>query len=622
LKIQLVAAVVTCALPMAIAIAIVPGGALAYTISNSLSDGCHERITSEALRAARTTLATAAALKATNDEQALIDDLQFTPDADMKDLGGVTFLLGVRDNDLKGRGAQDLSQLAEVHGDPAHQNEHCLRAGDQKEPGGTAAAVSSCRAFIRGRVLEALAGLDASGAPDVARRTSLTVHLALRGQIDAPLPTYYVRMGQAVHAIQDSFTHTYRTSDEMKITTTLDWLDQVNGTLVESRDGPGHATALDRCDDPDALRKTRRILATEASTAVLRATLDPTKTMDQKIASVDGILDMYLSYSPGCTSDNRWCDAPENQYKNPTGCTCSVGRKNGGLWAALSGAVLAMLGMARRLRRRRWGRAAASALTMVGAVLLLTAGNARADSGAPKSPDPDEPTTKTTVKPSSNPSAPPTTTTKTTVPGPTPSTPATTATTVTTPKTTTMTVTMPTDTEKHGPPPPKLVPVAEPGPRDVTATAWGASLAASGSIDNPALAAALGLRMRLNSHWIFGLDGEANPWIGHAFAVRPGALNVYGTAIFQLPLAYEDFNVRSSVSLGASYLLMDLYGAPQGSLGLYADVSFLGLAWKLSRTFYLITNPLNIASPIPQLKGVPLTYPQYRFTLGLEVYLG
>jgi hypothetical protein len=166
------------------------------------------------------------------------------------------------------------------------------------------------------------------------------------------------------------------------------------------------------------------------------------------------------------------------------------------------------------------------------------------------------------------------------------------------------------------------VPVAEPGPRDVRATAWGAFLGASGSIDNPALAGTLGLRMRANSTWIFGLDGEWNPWIGHAFAVRAGVANFYGTAILQLPLAYENFNLRSSVSLGASYLLMNLYGAPKGSLGLYADVSFLGLAWKLSRSYYLIINPVNVAIPVPQLKGVPLTYTQYRFTLGLEAYLG
>jgi hypothetical protein len=33
-------------------------------------------------------------------------------------------------------------------------------------------------------------------------------------------------------------------------------------------------------------------------------------------------------------------------------------------------------------------------------------------------------------------------------------------------------------------------------------------------------------------------------------------------------------------------------------------------------------NPLNFAMPIPQLSGVPLTYSQYRVTIGLEIYGG
>jgi hypothetical protein len=166
------------------------------------------------------------------------------------------------------------------------------------------------------------------------------------------------------------------------------------------------------------------------------------------------------------------------------------------------------------------------------------------------------------------------------------------------------------------------VPVVEPGPRDVSATAWGGFLGASGSLDNPALAGTVGLRLRANSRWIFGLDAEWNPWIGHATTIKPGVANLYATGILQLPLAYENFNLRSSLSLGGSRLLMYLYGAPNGSTGFFADVNFLGLAWKASRSFYLIINPVNIAIPIPQLKGVPLMYPQYRFTVGLEMYLG
>ncbi|MDP9002801.1 MAG: hypothetical protein M3O46_22155 [Myxococcota bacterium] len=609
--------------------------ARAYTISNILSRGCHENITSDALRAVRAQqLAGAGLIQADANEQALIDDLQFTPDADMNDLGAVTLLLGVRDNDLKGRGSQDLSQLAEVHGDPAGQDEHCLRANDQKEPGGSAAAVANCRAFIHSRVIEALAGLDASGNPDKAKRTTLGVHLALRGYVNASLPTYYVRMGQAIHAIEDSFTHTYRTADERQITVVLDWIDEVNGTLVESRDGPGHATELDRCDDPDELRKTRRVLATAASTEILRATLDPqNKTPDEKLAAADAVLDAYLTYSPGCTFANDWCNAPENRYKNAAGCGCTAARTTEDLGMALPGAALAGVFVARRRRRLRLLSPSKIAQALLLATpFLFQAGSARAQSdtrGGPTQADAgaNEPVTRTVMVPprpatDSSAAKPATVITTTTVPGETPTTPGTTATKVVTPQTTTITLTTPTQPDKHKPPPPTVVPIPEPGPRDVSATAWGAFAGAAGSIENPALVAALGVRLRLNSHWIFGLDGEWNPWLAHGATVRAGVANFYGTGILQFPLAYENFNLRSSLSLGGSYLLMNLYGAPKGSLGLFADISFLGLAWKVSRTFYLITNPVNIAIPVPQLKGVPFTYPQYRFTIGLELYLG
>src|SRR5579864_6539795 len=145
----------------------------AYTVKNIFSRGCHEEITSAALRTVRGELATAAPLPATADEQALIDDLQFTPDSDMKDLGGATLLVAVRDNDLKGRGSEDVTQLAAVHGNPDGQQEHCLRSQDQDEPSGSESAVAACRAFVRGKILEALDGLDAAGKPDPTKRTSL-----------------------------------------------------------------------------------------------------------------------------------------------------------------------------------------------------------------------------------------------------------------------------------------------------------------------------------------------------------------------------------------------------------------------------------------------------------------
>ena len=543
----------------------IPASAPAYTVSTLISPGCHEQITSAALRAVRLEGQLAPPLPLTRDERALVDDLEFTPEADMKDLGAATLLISVRDNDLKGRDSADLARLAGIHGNPDNQDEHCLRSAAQDEPTGSAEAVLACRVFIRGRVVEALEGLGADGTPDLARRTSLPLFLALRGHVDASLPTYYVRLGQAIHAVEDSFSHTYRTADGMKITVALNWIDEANRVRVESRDGPTHASELDVCDDPDALRTSKRQLATEASIALLRATLDPLTTKDQKMTTVDGILDQYLSYSPGCTFDNQWCNAPERQYKDNASKTlgCSSGG-GGGLLAGLLGLLALWLPS-----RRRSAGYATVALLLVVTALVLPAGRAQAAEPAPAAAKPAE-------------------------------------------------------EEKHAPPPPVTTPVPQPGPHDPSEGAWGAYLGASGSVDRPAAALQLGVRRRLSTHWTVGLDGEWNPWVSiyGPRALKAGVLNGSGVVILRFPLAYENFNLRTTLNLGVSYLLFDLYGAPKGSLGLYGAISPLGLEWKLSRTFLLIINPLSISLPVPQLRGVPLSYPQYRFNVGLGILAG
>jgi hypothetical protein len=143
-------------------------------------------------------------------------------------------------------------------------------------------------------------------------------------------------------------------------------------------------------------------------------------------------------------------------------------------------------------------------------------------------------------------------------------------------------------------------------------------------VNHEAVAATLGARLRLSRHWTFGVDGEWNPWIAvnGTTSLRSGAFNGYGTVILRMPLAYEQFNLRSTLNFGVSRLLMDLYGAPKGTTGIYAGISPLGLEWKMSRAFYLVVNPLNFALPVPQLKGVPFSYWQYRVTIGLEIYAG
>jgi hypothetical protein len=538
----------------------------AYTISSAISSGCHEQITTAALRAVRQDLTTAAPLRADENEQALIDDVGFPVPGDLDDLGGVTLLLGVRDNDLKGRQANDITQLALVHGDPALQREHCLRSSDDDEPGGSQSAVAACRDFIHERIGQALAGLDATGAPDAANRTSLSVYLALRHRVDAPLPTYYLRIGQAIHALEDSFTHTFRTADGMQITTALNWVDEASGTLDEQRDGPPHASDLDRCDDADDLRAGKHRLATEAATALLRATLDPARSNADKAADADAVLDQYLGYAPGCSFDNGWCQAPERKYGNGQafGCSLSGRARPASLPAAVA---LLALGLARRRRRTRSrsrGRARAVALACLAAAALASPARADApDDGRAAGPDPGA--NASSEKPAA-------------------------------------------------PPPANAAPTG----------AWGGYLGGSGSFDYGALAAALGGRFRASRHWTLGLDAEWNPWfsVNGASSVRAGAFNGYATAILRIPLRQERFDLRTTANLGVSTLLIDLYGAPKWSTGLFMGLSPLGVEWAISPRLFLIFNPLGYALPIPQLHGIPFAFPQYRATVGLELYSG
>lgn len=563
----------------------------AYTVESAATVGCHERITSEALRTVRETISSAAPITPTDDERALIDDLQFDPDDDMLDLGAVALLLGVRDNDLKGRGSDDLTELANVHGDPAHQDEHCLRGLDDDEPDGTNRAIAGCRSYIERRVGEAIDALDDAGEP--TKRTGLDVHLAIRGGIEARLPGFYVHIGQALHALQDGFTHTYRNPDGRHVTVALNWLEVASGELEEGRDGPPHLEVLDDCDGETELQQLRRELAVDASTRVLAAALTPGKTRDEKLAAVSLVLADYFTVDPGCTSANAWCDAAEADLPEP-GCGCAAAGADVPRGAGVALLLAAGAAVVARRRSRRTPAAAVLAVAMTAAAPAA----AQEEPSAAPAPSP--------VSPAVEPLTPPPTAT----PSPEPTTPKEAA--------------KVEEVEKGAIPPPRVVPVGEPGPPNPDESAWGFAILGAGSIDKPGFAIAAGARYRLNSTWAFGLDGEWNPFISVTGGepVRTGVANVYLSGMLRYPLHYEKFNMRSTLSLGTSILLNDLYGAPTGSTGLFVGADFLGVEYKASDSFYLVINPLGVAIPIPHLGGIPFLYPQYRLSLGIEFYAG
>lgn len=325
--------------------------AAAYNYQSPLGDPCHETMVADALRVARATWASAAPLPATAQDALVLDDLVFDVPPDLRDIAAVTLLIGVRDHDLKGESGIDTQDLAEIHGDEDSQRDHCLRRSEHDEPTGSALAVAECREHTRAMLHAAIDhGMTEGGTVDGSRRVALPVHLAFRRGATLELPLFYVRLGQAFHTLQDSFSHTFRTPDHRRITVALNWVEQVEGTLDEGRDGPGHMRALDLCRDLDAFRQARLTVAQEATLALLGAVFDDRLDRAGKKAAVDRVLVDTMSFEAGCTFDNGWCQAPERSYADES-CAChTVGSAPGRAQAWLL--VPFLVGMALGRRRR------------------------------------------------------------------------------------------------------------------------------------------------------------------------------------------------------------------------------------------------------------------------------
>lgn len=521
------------------------GTASAYKLESLVTPGCHESMTSDVLRAARAARGGSAALAPiapTRDERALIDDLPFAIASDMTDIGSVGMLLGVRDNDLKGNGAADLSKLAEVHGDPRNQQEHCLRRPEDDGDFGNVTALEACKAFIREKASLAIDALDgADGGRERRLRAPLRVNLAIRGAVTVQLPLVYVALGQAIHALQDGFSHTLRTPDGRRVTAVLDWVETVRGAHVAARDGPSHVDGLDFCATRDALRRTRVAMAKEASLALLFAVVDPGDRAS-RLGAVDRVLETYLSYEPGCNADNGWCNAPELELRDADVDACST--TAGGSRALFAPTLMIAAALAwtvrsgrRRTRARR--RGARSFLGAASAIVITMpcAGTAHADD--------------------------------------------------------------------------EIVPSGR--------SPFGAYASAAGALDHPALAFSVAGRYRLTDRWLTGLDVEWNPFAAlQPVEFRRGTLNVYATLARRWAMRDDRFALRTTLHVGTSTLLFDLYGAPSGSTGLFLGLNLLGIEWEVTKNVSVIVDPAKVALPIPQFSGVPFGYLQYRFSIGVQ----
>ncbi|MES2642009.1 MAG: hypothetical protein V4850_21165 [Myxococcota bacterium] len=314
--------------------------ASAFSIQVLGEAGCHESITFDALRLLREDHPEAAAVAPTGDDEAIIRDAPFEVPDDMRDIGAISFVLGVREPDLRGVSPFDLSRMAAIHGVDERMPEHCIRQSVDDESDGTEAALANCRVFILERVTKALEGLEGDGAPDHAHRESGSIYLDYQGLTDISLPHFWFNLGQAAHALEDSQTHTYR-APTGEVTASLNFVDLVEKDYAEEKDGPSHLSEMDNCEG-DTYREARADAARDSVVALAAAVIGPGADTAGKLDAAGLVIDEALAFLPGCDASNEWCDARERTYA-PKGCATAPG----GASAAVVLAALLALGLRR-----------------------------------------------------------------------------------------------------------------------------------------------------------------------------------------------------------------------------------------------------------------------------------
>lgn len=310
----------------------------AFSIETAFTTGCHERITVEALRRAGWPNHQAEPAP-TSDDLRLINNLPFQVPAGSGPWT-VALIIGVRSNDLHGVAPTDFPEFAAAQLAEDAQEEHCLRTAAEDFVRGDVDALGHCDSFVQGRAALALGPLE-----HVDLFATERVRLALRYQdTELELSRFAYRVGQAMHAIQDSYTHTLRAPGAGPVLHVFNFVDPaLRQDYAAHRDGFGHVSKLDGCESDDPLQRERVERAIAASAALLAALGAEDVPRESRLLGVADVLAPVVKYEPGCTPENDWCDAALTEGTQPRSCSTT-----GGVAIAL---VLVLLARRRPLAR-------------------------------------------------------------------------------------------------------------------------------------------------------------------------------------------------------------------------------------------------------------------------------
>ena len=322
----------------------------AYMIETLVTPGCHESITFDALADQEWPGGTRPAAVLGGDP--LLDDLPFSSPGWARHPWVAAVLIGVRYNDIGDNSSTALDEIVHVHNDPDLQHTHCLRRREHDGPEGDRDAVMECRDFIMAQVERALGNQESL---DLDESVEVAVVLAFRGRVEVPVSRFGFNLGRAFHALQDGYSHVYRSPESDAVVHVLNWIEYIRADSYNPvRDGDVHNTTLDDCTRDVQANQARVARATAATRALWLALADDTGGRAGRLQRAAMVLDEHMAYEPGCTFDNSYCDAPE-QYEG-AGCSVSPGPSGGLPYALVTLFALSWLWRSRQRRQQQQRR--------------------------------------------------------------------------------------------------------------------------------------------------------------------------------------------------------------------------------------------------------------------------
>jgi hypothetical protein len=293
------------------------GPAAAFTVGTGFSEDCHERITRAAWSRilARSPLGPVPSPAPGGQGVELLSArllphnalASFAVPPEQRDVL-LQLLVGVQAPDTHGHSMLDLENTRGIHAAPGDQYPHALRGHADDGVEGDRAAIAGTRARLKASIERFRAALEKPPGEQFARSRYF---LDDYGMVDFEAWTPATHLGEALHTLQDSFSHTLRTDDFRRIRHVFNYEDAIYDHFDESRDGIRHSASMDTCEDD-----TRPIVqaATEASTELLLAAMAGAN-------DVDPLLDRWMGYEEGCSFSNDYCHSSwlGVARKTPTG---------------------------------------------------------------------------------------------------------------------------------------------------------------------------------------------------------------------------------------------------------------------------------------------------------------